>query len=237
MMSICFALLLVKLVLCNANEHSLSIHDQAVGDSLHLKTLDSLSDSSYWLPSQNVGRRLLGRRNRGGRSGHKRQRKGRQDRGHHKRHHSKHSNKKKYGYTKVDHRGHKHKHSKSVKHHQKPSSHSSDRKQQKVQYSKDRRANTLKLGQRRDYDCDHFEHDGATFATLQALAAVFLRGMNMISSDDRRTRKDGLKLFEKQLYPYMQDSFEWENKDAGLVVASKRELKDHVEDLGISIIC
>eukprot|EP00483_Globobulimina_turgida_P003643 UN03649 len=75
--------------------------------------------------------------------------------------------------------------------------------------------------------CDDFMRNGEVYALLEADAAVLLRGMNLMSSDDEDKQREGITLYEQQLYPFMLDSFTWVNIDGGTVVSNKQELKDN----------
>eukprot|EP01084_Bolivina_argentea_P184250 317814_1 len=79
---------------------------------------------------------------------------------------------------------------------------------------------------KKDVECNDFMRNGYIYSMLQADAAVLLRGMNLMSSDEQKMQKRGIHLYEKELYPYMSDSFTWSNVDGGTVVSSKSQLKD-----------
>eukprot|EP01084_Bolivina_argentea_P097069 174497_1 len=79
-----------------------------------------------------------------------------------------------------------------------------------------------------DVGCDDFMRNGNVYGVLQANAAIVLRGINLMSSDDENKQDQGVQLYEQQLYPYMLDSFTWLNTDGGTVISSKEQFESNV---------
>eukprot|EP01084_Bolivina_argentea_P293339 504485_1 len=78
---------------------------------------------------------------------------------------------------------------------------------------------------KQDTVCNDFMRNGYIYSILQTDAAILLRGMNLMSSDNKDKQNQGALLYERQLYPYMLDSFTWINTDGGTIIKSKEQLK------------
>ena len=76
-------------------------------------------------------------------------------------------------------------------------------------------------------------NNGNIYSLLKLYIAVYLRGMELLSSNDPNKIEEGICLYEDQLYPNMLDSFCLLDGKHGMIAENKYEFQNNVIHLGM----